>query len=192
MGGSYVAIQGEEFRPSYHYAPQTGWMNDPNGLFHLDGVYHMFYQYNPNGTQWGDMSWGHATSTDLVNWTEQDLALPYTDTDFVFSGSVVVDHENTSGFGYGPNGEPPVVAIYTNFHLPQGSEPYDQEQALAYSLDGGSTWEFYEGNPVLDIADNEFRDPKVFWQDNPGDDDYWVMAVVRRSNGKPSSTSPTI
>jgi fructan beta-fructosidase len=136
----------EDFRPTYHYAPAKGWMNDPNGLFYLDGVYHLYYQHNPNDSQFGDMSWGHATSTDLVNWTEQDLALPYTSTDWVFSGSAVVDYDNTSGFSYGVNGEPPVVAIYTNFHLAQSGEAFDQEQALAYSLDGGYTWELYEGN----------------------------------------------
>ena len=138
----------------------------------------MFFQYNPEGSQWGNMSWGHA-STDLVNWTEHDVALPYSAEQQIFSGSVVVDYENTSGFGYGPNGEPPVVAIYTaNINATEG-EPQDQEQSLAFSHDGGMTWTFYDGNPVLDIPDPEFRDPKVFWQDNPGEDDYWVMGVAR-------------
>jgi sucrose-6-phosphate hydrolase SacC (GH32 family) len=119
------------------------------------------------------MSWGHATSPDLVNWTEHEVALPYSAEEMVFSGSAVVDYDNTSGFGYGPNGEPPIVAIYTS------ATPGDQAQALAVSHDGGYTFERYEGNPVLDLPDPEFRDPKVFWQDNPGDDDYWVMAAVR-------------
>ena len=170
---------GELYRPTYHFAPEKNWINDPNGLFYLDGVYHMFFQYNPEGNQWGNMSWGHATSPDLVNWTEHDVALPYSAEQQIFSGSVVVDYDNTSGFGYGPNGEPPVVAIYTANIPPLNGEPYDQEQALAYSHDGGMTWTFYDGNPVLDIPDPEFRDPKVFWQDNPGDDDYWVMGVAR-------------
>lgn len=169
----------EEFRPVYHFAPKMNWLNDPNGLFYLDGVYHMFYQYNPEGSQWGNMSWGHATSEDLVTWTEVDVALPYSAEEQIFSGSVVVDHSNTAGFGFGPNGEAPIVAIYTANIPPQNGEPQDQEQALAYSLDGGFTWEKYDGNPVLDIADPEFRDPKVFWQDNPGEDDYWVMAIAR-------------
>ncbi|WP_026617525.1 GH32 C-terminal domain-containing protein [Ensifer aridi] len=169
----------EPYRPTYHFTPETNWINDPNGLFYLDGVYHMFFQYNPEGSQWGNMSWGHATSTDLVNWTEHEVALPYSAEQQIFSGSIVVDYNNTSGFGYGPNGEPPVVAIYTANIPPQNGEPQDQEQALAFSHDGGMTWTFYDGNPVLDIPDPEFRDPKVFWQDNPGDDDYWVMGVAR-------------
>lgn len=168
-----MPVTGEVFRPVYHYAPQENWLNDPNGLFYLDGVYHMFYQYNPEGSQWGNMSWGHATSADLVNWTELDVALPYSAEQLIFSGSIVVDYDNTAGFGYGENGEPPIVAIYT------AALPGEQEQALAYSLDGGYAWTFYDGNPVLDIPDPEFRDPKVFWQDNPGEDDYWVMAIVR-------------
>ena len=131
---------GELYRPTYHFAPEKNWINDPNGLFYLDGVYHMFFQYNPEGNQWGNMSWGHATSPDLVNWTEHDVALPYSAEQQIFSGSVVVDYDNTSGFGYGPNGEPPVVAIYTANIPPLNGEPYDQEQALAYSHDGGMTW----------------------------------------------------
>lgn len=168
------------YRPIYHYAPQQNWLNDPNGMFYLDGVYHMFYQYNPEGPQWGNMSWGHATSSDLINWTEKDVAISYVPgTEEIFSGSVVVDYDNTSGFGYGANGEPPIVAIYTSNIPPQNGEPQDQEQSLAYSVDGGNTWKRYEGNPVLDMEDPEFRDPKVFWQDNPGSDDYWVMGVAR-------------
>jgi sucrose-6-phosphate hydrolase SacC (GH32 family) len=169
----------EEFRPIYHFAPKMNWLNDPNGLFYQDGVYHIFYQYNPEGSQWGNMSWGHATSEDLVTWTELDVALPFSAEEQIFSGSIIVDYANTAGFGYGPNGEAPIVAIYTANIPPQDGEPQDQEQALAYSRDGGYTWEKYDGNPVLDIADPEFRDPKVFWQDNPGDDDYWVMAIAR-------------
>lgn len=173
---------GDVFRPTYHYTPERNWINDPNGLFYLDGVYHLYYQYNPEGSQWGNMSWGHATSPDLVTWTEQDVALPWSAEEQIFSGSIVVDYENTSGFGYGPDGAPPVVAIYTANIPPLNGEPYDQEQALAYSHDGGMTWTTYGENPVLDIDDPEFRDPKVFWQDNPGDDDYWVMGVARPLN----------
>ena len=172
---------GEAFRPIYHYTPQTNWLNDPNGLFYLDGTYHMFYQYNPFGDQWGNISWGHATSRDLVDWTELDVALPATDTEMYFSGSAVVDHNNTSGFGYGVNGEPPIVAIYTSFIPATAGQTYDQNQAIAYSLDGGNTWTPYSGNPVIDDASNEFRDPKVFWQDDATDPDggYWVMGVVK-------------
>ncbi|MFI6576271.1 glycoside hydrolase family 32 protein [Nocardiopsis sp. NPDC050513] len=160
-------------RPQLHFSPAEHWMNDPNGLIHHDGVYHLYFQYNPEGDQWGNMSWGHATSPDLIHWEEQPLALPYTDREHVFSGGIVFDEHNTSGLGTAQN--PPLVAVYTSAYTDASDRPGIQAQSLAYSLDGGYTWERYAGNPVLDIGDADFRDPKVFWYEEGG---YWVMAAV--------------
>jgi fructan beta-fructosidase len=171
----------QTYRPQFHYSPQQNWMNDPNGLVYYKGVYHLFYQYNPQGSQWGNMSWGHATSKDLVHWEEQPLAIPQTfnsegqSIEDIFSGSAVVDTNNTSGFGTKAN--PPMVAIYTSAYT--GAHPTlagIQAQSLAYSLDEGQTWTKYSGNPVLDISSREFRDPKVFWY-APAKE--WRMVVVR-------------
>lgn len=171
-------------RPSLHYAPARNWMNDPNGLVHHDGVYHLFYQHNPVGEGWGNMSWGHATSTDLFDWTEQPVAIGQTfdewgrNVEDVFSGSVVVDHDNTSGFG--SLDAPPLVAVYTSaytlFHPDRAGL---QAQSIAYSNDNGSTWTTYAGNPVVDRGSTEFRDPKVFRYhgDGPGEQ-WWVMVAV--------------
>jgi fructan beta-fructosidase len=156
-------------RPGYHYTPARNWLNDPNGLVWYDGEYHLFYQHNPHGTDWGNMSWGHAVSPDLFAWTELPVALAHTDAEHVYSGSVVVDHRDTSGFGV--DGHPAMVAVYTS-HDPISGR---QTQALAHSLDRGRTWTRYAGNPVLDIGATDFRDPKVFWYEPGG---YWVMVVV--------------
>ncbi len=136
-------------------------MNDPNGLVHHKGVFHLFFQYNPLGDVWGNMSWGHATSKDLVHWEEQPLAIPFDADEGVFSGSVVVDTTNSSGFGTAKN--PPLVAMYTSVYTPASSRDGIQAQSLAYSTDDGRTWTKYAGNPVIDIGSREFRDPKVFW-----------------------------
>jgi len=117
------------WRPGFHYTPARNWMNDPNGLFFLNGVYHLYYQYNPSGSQWGNMSWGHAVSRDLRNWTEQDVALPFTPECMVFSGTVVVDSSNVAGFAEAGFSVPPVLAFYTAFD-PVSSI---QSQHLAYS-----------------------------------------------------------
>lgn len=155
-------------RPAVHFTARDSWLNDPNGLLFHDGTYHLFFQNNPLGSTWGNISWGHATSTDLVSWQEQDVAIPWTDDEMAFSGSAVVDVRNTAGFA-GP-GETAMVAIYT------AAKHGSQAQALAYSVDGGSTWTRHAGNPVLDIGSSEFRDPKVFWYG--GDDGHWVMVAV--------------
>lgn len=161
-------------RPAAHFTAAESWLNDPNGLLYHDGVYHLFFQTNPHGDTWGNISWGHATSTDLVTWDEQAIAIPCTPEEMAFSGSAVADVRNTAGFA-GP-GQTALVAIYTSAKVPEANRPPLQSQSLAFSLDGGSTWNRYAGNPVLDIGSAEFRDPKVFWYG--GDDGYWVMVVV--------------
>ncbi len=160
----------EPFRPQYHFTPHPNWMNDPNGLIFHKGEYHLFYQYNPMGNTWGHMSWGHAVSANLVNWQHLPLAIPEDEKNMIFSGSCVVDKNNTSGFAEKP-GEIPMVAIYTA-HKPDNSL---QNQHLAYSIDNGRTWKKYEGNPVLDLNKRDFRDPKVFWHSPTKK---WVMVVM--------------
>ena len=158
----------ELYRPQFHFTPAQNWMNDPNGLVYYKGEYHLFYQHNPFGNTWGHMSWGHAVSRDLVHWQHLPVAIPEEGDEAIFSGSAVVDHKNTSGFGTRRN--PPMVAIYTS------ARPGDQNQSLAYSTDRGRTWTKYAGNPVLDDADREFRDPKVFWYEP---DREWRMVAVK-------------
>jgi sucrose-6-phosphate hydrolase SacC (GH32 family) len=165
----------ELYRPQFHFTPARNWMNDPNGLVHHEGEYHMFFQYNPHGPVWGNISWGHAISRDLVHWTELPIAIPFDDTATVLSGSVVIDQENTSGFG--TTEHPPMVAIYSSAELPRLA----QSQALAYSLDRGRTWTRYAGNPVLDNPDPDFRDPKVFWY---APTRRWIMPVALSSQRK--------
>lgn len=163
------ATYAEPYRPQYHFTPAVNWMNDPNGLVYLNGEYHLFYQYNPFGDTWGHMSWGHAVSRDLMHWEELPVALHEEDGVMIFSGSAVVDWKNTSGFG--EDGRPPLVAIYTGHHV-SGEQ---QDQRIAYSTDEGRTWTKYAGNPVLDRGLKDFRDPKVFWYEP---DRKWVMVVA--------------
>jgi levanase len=167
----------EPFRPQFHYTPAKNWMNDPNGLVFYKGEYHLFYQYNHSGSTWGNISWGHAVSRDLVHWQELPVAIPDDDEEFVFSGSIVIDKDNTSGFGTREN--PAMVAIYTS----ASKACCRQAQALAYSTDRGRTWTKYASNPVLDIGSGEFRDPKVFWY---APDNRWIMAVVLATEHKVS------
>jgi fructan beta-fructosidase len=166
----------DPWRPAAHLTPSKNWMNDPNGLVYENGTYHAFYQYNPKGNDWGNMSWGHSTSTDLVHWTEESVAMQATDAEEIFSGSIVVDTDNTSGLG--STDEPAMVALYTsaykdNAPLPKGT----QAQSVAYSLDHGHTWKKHQDNPVLNLepASPNFRDPKVTWYEPGG---YWVMTTV--------------
>lgn len=166
----------EPFRPQFHFSPHHNWTNDPNGLVYFNNEYHLFYQYNPMGNTWGHMSWGHAVSPDLVHWQPLALAIPEDDKNMIFSGSCVVDRNNTSGFAQKPE-QVPLVAIYTAHIIPDKSKPDDylQNQHIAYSLDDGRTWKKYEGNPVLDLNKKDFRDPKVFWYE-PGKK--WIMVTV--------------
>jgi len=165
----------EPFRPQFHFSPHHNWTNDPNGLVYYKGEYHLFYQYNPMGNTWGHMSWGHAVSPDLVHWKALPLAIPEDDKNMIFSGSCVVDKNNTTGFATKP-GQVPMVAIYTAHIIPDKSKrnDYRQNQHIAYSLDDGRTWTRYEGNPVLDQHKKDFRDPKVFWY---AAGKKWVMLV---------------
>lgn len=157
----------ERYRPQYHFSPALNWMNDPNGMVYYDGEYHLFFQHNPFGNKWGHMSWGHAVSPDLVHWEQLPIAIPEANGAMAYSGSAVVDWNNTSGFGR--DGRPPLVAIYT------GRRETSQSQYLAYSNDRGRTWTVYDRNPVLDIGRKDFRDPKVFWYEPR---QRWVMVVA--------------
>ncbi|BCW20157.1 glycosyl hydrolase [Arthrobacter sp. NtRootA9] len=165
----------EALRPAIHYTARDTWLNDPNGLVYWGGQYHLFYQNNPHGNVWGNMSWGHATSRDLLHWTEHPVAIACDEAEDIFSGSVVVDYGNTSGFGT-PE-EPALVAVYTSAFKAGSGHAGTQAQSLAYSTDSGMTWTKYAANPVLTRSSAHFRDPKVFrYEGDSGS--YWVMAAV--------------
>jgi len=168
------ASHSENYRPLYHFSPRKGWINDPNGLLYLDGTWHLFFQYYPHAPIHGPMYWGHATSCDLVCWQEQPVALCPQGSIYMFSGSAVVDYGNTSGFGDGTT--PPLVAIYTAHDIAETDPNQVENQALAYSLDGGMTWAQYAGNPVLQSPGlPDFRDPKVSWDAECG---RWLMVLA--------------
>lgn len=168
MSDSFDMTNKEMFRPVYHHTPIYGWMNDPNGMFYKDGVYHLYFQYNPYGSVWGNMHWGHSTSTDLMHWNFEGCAIVPDAWGAIFSGSCVVDHNNTAGFGKGA-----VVAFYTSAKATPWGDV--QSQSMAYSLDNGKTFTKYEGNPILTSSEKDFRDPKVFWY-APGK--HWVMMLA--------------
>ena len=153
----------EKFRPAYHHSPVYGWMNDPNGLFYKDGVWHLYYQWNPYGSQWENMTWGHSTSTDGLHWTPQPTAIEADALGAIFSGCCVVDKNNTAGFGNGA-----IVAYYT-------SAGARQTQSMAFSLDGGQTFTKYAGNPVIVSDVPDFRDPHIFWNEEAG---FWNMVLA--------------
>ena len=144
----------EQYRPIYHHTPAYGWMNDPNGMFYKDGIWHLYFQHNPFGSQWENMTWGHSTSTDLVHWTFEGDPVQPDVWGAIFSGSAVVDKENTAGFG-----KDAVVALYT-------SAAESQIQSMAYSTDNGKTFTKYEGNPVITSNVPDFRDPHMFWNED--------------------------
>ncbi|MEM7116759.1 MAG: glycoside hydrolase family 32 protein [Chloroflexota bacterium] len=168
----------EPFRPQIHFTPPEKWINDPNGMVYYDGEYHLFYQYYPEDTVWGPMHWGHAVSRDLVNWEHLPIALSPDELGYIFSGSAVIDWQNTADFG-----AEAMVAIYT-YHDPANR---NQSQAIAYSLDNGRSWTKYAGNPVIPTPPNirNFRDPKVMWYDGgdgaEGDNGHWVMSLAAGS-----------
>ncbi len=166
----------ELYRPQIHFSPKAHWMNDPNGMVYYNGVYHLFFQYYPGASVWGPMHWGHATSEDLVHWKQQPVALYPDSIGYIFSGSVVVDSSNTSGFGI--NGKPPLVAIFTQ-HDTAGERAHTntfQNQSIAYSNDAGKTFTKYKKNPVLkNPGFTDFRDPKVMWY-KPNNK--WIMTLA--------------
>ncbi|MCV9888761.1 glycoside hydrolase family 32 protein [Metabacillus halosaccharovorans] len=163
----------EKYRPQFHFSPEANWMNDPNGMVYFEGEYHLFYQYHPKGTTWGPMHWGHAISTDLVHWEHLPIALKPDEHGMIFSGSAVVDWNDTSGFF---NGQPGLVAMFTHADTYPDSERPRQRQSIAYSNDNGRTWVTYEGNPVIsDESITDFRDPKVFWHKETNK---WVMILA--------------
>lgn len=170
----------EKYRPQIHFSPIEKWTNDPNGMVYYNGIYHLFFQHYPDSTVWGPMHWGHATSTDLIHWTQQPIALYPDSLGYIFSGSAVVDKNNSSGFG--KEGKIPLVAIFTH-HDPKGEREHRndyQNQSLAYSLDNGKTWIKYAGNPVLkNPGITDFRDPKVMWYEPQKK---WIMTLATKDH----------
>lgn len=166
LSDTFDTTNRDQFRPSYHHTPLYGWMNDANGLVFKDGEYHLYFQYNPYGSVWGNMHWGHSVSKDLVHWEHRDPAIARDTMGHIFSGSSVVDKENHAGFGKGA-----IIAFYTS-----ASDANGQIQCMAYSTDNGNTFTKYEGNPILTPFDGlkDFRDPKVFWY---APQEKWVMIV---------------
>jgi len=163
----------QALRPQFHFSPRLHWTNDPNGPVFFEGEYHLFFQYNPFGDKWGHMSWGHAVSRNLMHWEELPVALAEENGVMIFTGSVVVDQANSSGFCQ--KGKPCLVAVWTGHRPEAAGKPVRQTQNIAYSNDRGRTWTKYRGNPVLDLNMTDFRDPKVFWS---AQRKHWVMAVA--------------
>ncbi|CAG4997278.1 Levanase [Dyadobacter sp. CECT 9275] len=165
----------EKYRPQFHFTPRANWMNDPNGMVYHNGIYHLFYQYYPDDKIWGPMHWGHATSRDMVSWKEQPIALYPDSLGYIFSGSAVVDKNNTAGFG-----KDALVAIFTH-HDPVQEKlktGKHETQSIAYSLDDGKTWTKYKGNPVLkNPGISDFRDPKVSWYEPAKK---WIMTLATK------------
>lgn len=159
----------EKFRPLYHHTPVYGWMNDPNGLFYKDGVWHLYFQYNPYGSQWENMTWGHSTSTDLIHWKYEGEAIEPDALGSIFSGCSVVDSANTAGFGPGA-----VIAYYT-------SAGKAQKQCMAYSIDNGKTFTKYEDNPLLVSNIPDFRDPHIIWYEPTK---RWILIVSEKQHMK--------
>lgn len=157
-----LADREEKYRPIYHHTPVYGWMNDPNGMFYKDGVWHLYFQHNPYGSKWQNMTWGHSTSTDLINWRQEPEAIRPDGLGSIFSGSAVADTANTAGFG-----KEAVVALYT-------SAGTSQVQSLAYSRDNGATFTKFPGNPVLTL-ESEARDPNMFWNTESGE---WNLVLA--------------
>ncbi|WP_405371305.1 GH32 C-terminal domain-containing protein [Phocaeicola sp.] len=168
LSDTFDSSNHETYRPVYHHTPMYGWMNDPNGMFYKDGVYHLYFQYNPYGSMWANMTWGHSTSTDLVNWKYEGNAIVPDAWGAIFSGSCIVDYNNVAGFGKGA-----VIAFYTSAKSTLWGDV--QTQSMAYSLDNGMTFTKYENNPILTSDARDFRDPKVFWY-APGK--HWVMILA--------------
>ena len=174
----------EKYRPQFHFTTRRGWINDPNGCIWHDGLYHLYYQHNPLEREWENMTWGHATSPDLLHWTEQPPVLHPDSLGTMFSGSAVFDKDNTSGFG--TKKIAPLVYAYT-------ADRSDKEtQCIAYSLDGGMTLHKYEGNPVIDSHEkwqtHDTRDPRLFWYEAG---QHWVL-VLNERNGHSIYTSDNL
>ena len=170
-----AAGQMEQYRPQFHFTPKAHWMNDPNGMVYLNGKYHLFFQYNPDSTVWGPMHWAHAISKDMIHWKEQPISLYPDSLGTIFSGSAVIDKDNTAGFGKNA-----MVAIFThhNKKIEDQKTGLHQYQSLAYSLDEGKTWTKYKGNPVLPNPGIwDFRDPKVMWHTATGK---WIMTLATK------------
>ena len=171
LSDTFDTANRDYYRPVYHHTPLYGWMNDPNGMVYKDGEYHLYYQYNPYGSKWGNMHWGHSVSRDLIHWQHLDPAIARDTLGHIFSGSTVVDKDNTAGYG-----KDALIALYTS-----ASDKYGQIQCMAYSTDNGRTYTKYEHNPILTPFDGlkDFRDPKVFWYEP---DKKWIMIVSADKN----------
>ena len=168
----------EVYRPQIHFSPRAHWINDPNGMVYYNGTYHLFFQYHPYSSVWGPMHWGHAISSDMINWKEQSIAIYPDSIGTIFSGSAIVDKDNTTGFG--KNGQTPLVAIFTqhNTAAEKAGRNDFQNQSLAYSLNNGKTWTKYSANPVLkNPGITDFRDPKVMWYEPSKK---WIMTLATK------------
>ena len=178
----------EKYRPQFHFTARENWINDPNGLVFYNGTYHLFFQHNPFGLEWGNMTWGHAVSPDLVHWRQLKNELEPDPLGTMFSGCAIIDWENTSGLGSGSL--PPIVLIYTaagGYSTESKDQPFTQ--CLAYSVDGGETWKKYSQNPILTCQREGNRDPKVIWH---APTHRWIMTLYLNKNDFAFFTSPDL